>query len=199
MGVSIGSRIRRIRKNKGMMAKELAEKTGVSTKTISNYERNNTKPNRDRLYALAAALDVPLSALVGRAEQSAPGRPTPERPAESLYSIVNRMCDGRKCENCVISQGNAEPPNELCAIIAQGFDLEATVAAIRRWGAENPPAYKPTYRDDFFRKHPDAPRREDGAPQLPVSYVYAVDTARLAEFKSLTRLQQWDRPLGYWA
>jgi transcriptional regulator with XRE-family HTH domain len=216
MKKSLGARLHSIRTKKCMTHTALAEAVGVSTRTIANYEANRTKPDRDRLYALAAALDVPVSSIVGReprvdaapspvsAQAAHPAfvlapEPAPEQPAETLYEIVNRLCAGRKCEDCPVGNGRQER-DRLCAILARGVDIEATIAEIRQWAVENPPAHKPTYRDDFFEKFPDAPQREDGAPLLPIEYVYRpIADSRQAEFKRLTHSQRWDKPFGYWS
>lgn len=224
MAMTVGARIRQVRTKKGLSQKELAQAAGVSEKTIVNYETKRTTPDRDRMYALAAALDVPMSAIAGRTqeppEQTPPApekvatqvamevamevakaqtEPAPEQPIETLYEIVNRLCDGSKCEDCIIGHGRAET-ERLCTIIARGVDVEAVIAEIRQWAVENPPAYKPTYCDDFFEKFPDAPRREDGAPLLPIEYVYRpIADTRQAEFKGLTHSQRWAKPFRYWS
>ena len=221
MAMTVGARIRQARIKKGLSQKELARAAGVSEKTIINYEKKRTTPDRDRMLAIAAALDVPLSTIAGREprvdaapgpvsaqaahpafvlapEQPAP-EPAPEEPAETLYEIVNRLCTGRKCEDCPVGNGRQER-DRLCAILARGVDIEATIAEIRQWAVENPPVHKPTYRDDFFEKFPDAPQREDGAPLLPIEYVYRpIADARQAEFKGLTHSQRWAKPFGYWS
>lgn len=228
MAMTVGARIRQARTKRGLSQKELARAAGVSEKTIINYETKRTTPDRDRMYALAAALDVPMSAIAGRTQEppeqtpTAPEKvatqvatqvamevamevakaqtePAPEQPAETLYEIVNRLCAGRKCEDCPVGNGRKER-DRLCAMLARGVDIEATIAEIRQWAVENPPVRKPTYRDDFFEKFPDAPQREDGTPLFPIEYVYKpITDSRQAEFKGLTHCQRWAKPFGYWS
>ncbi len=217
MGMSLGARLRETRTKNQMSRKELARASGVSEKSIANYETNRTTPDRDRMLAIAAALDVPLSTITGRKprtdttlqpaagqsaaeEQSTPEMKTePEQPIEPLYEIVNRLCSGSKCDDCIVGRDRAET-ERLCTIIARGVDVEAVIVAIRQWGADNPPPRRPTYRSDFFEKLPDAPRREDGAPVALVEHVYGrVDDSRRPEFLTLTHRERWNKPFGYWS
>lgn len=54
----LGSRIKRLRKNKGMNQAELAEATGVEINTISRYETGANAPSIEQLLNLAEALGV---------------------------------------------------------------------------------------------------------------------------------------------
>ena len=69
-GVSIGERLREEREQKGMSARMLAKKSGVSHSYISHLEAGQYgNPGIERLGMLADALEVPLSALTGRMEE----------------------------------------------------------------------------------------------------------------------------------
>lgn len=56
--LSLGENLKKIRTSKNITQKELAEKLGVSVRTIQNYESGNREPSIDTLYKVAAALDV---------------------------------------------------------------------------------------------------------------------------------------------
>ena len=54
-----------IRKEKGYTQKQLAEKCGMATGTIQQYELNKREPRREQLQKIATALNVPLYELMG--------------------------------------------------------------------------------------------------------------------------------------
>lgn len=58
--ISIGDKIKRIRTEKGITQKKLAEMAGIATITIQQYEANKYKPKLEQLKKIATALDVPL-------------------------------------------------------------------------------------------------------------------------------------------
>lgn len=63
-----GTRLKAIRKSKGVTQKELAQAIGGSERGVQNYELNERKPAFDVLIALADYFDVSLDYLVGRSE-----------------------------------------------------------------------------------------------------------------------------------
>lgn len=62
--MSIGENIQRLRVEKGFTQEKLAEKLGVSFQAVSSWERNEYKPDLDKLLKLAELFDISLSALV---------------------------------------------------------------------------------------------------------------------------------------
>lgn len=66
----IGERIREIRHERGMTAKELAEKSNVTQGYISQIERDIINPSMSVLSRISVALGVPLVALLAQKEQS---------------------------------------------------------------------------------------------------------------------------------
>ena len=60
----IGKFILELRKQKGMTQKELAEKVGVSDKTISKWECGNSIPDISYLEALCNSLDISVNELL---------------------------------------------------------------------------------------------------------------------------------------
>ena len=61
MEFSIGTRLKELRKTKGMSITELAERSGVSTGLISQIERDLVAPSVVSLYDIAQALDTDIS------------------------------------------------------------------------------------------------------------------------------------------
>jgi transcriptional regulator with XRE-family HTH domain len=55
----------RIRKQKGISQKELAEMTGISARMIYHYEKHVTNPPLEKIEIIAEALNVNISDLLG--------------------------------------------------------------------------------------------------------------------------------------
>lgn len=66
--IDFGSRLKEIRKSKGITQKQLASAIGASERGIQNYELNERKPAYDVLLALADYFEVSLDYLVGRSD-----------------------------------------------------------------------------------------------------------------------------------
>lgn len=58
--VTIGSKIKQARLNAGLKRPQLAERVGVTAKTIENWEADSAEPPLKRLKAISTVLDVPL-------------------------------------------------------------------------------------------------------------------------------------------
>ncbi len=62
---SFGSRLARVRKERGFTQVELATKVGMIQAVISDYERNKLRPYADVVARLASALGVSTDELLG--------------------------------------------------------------------------------------------------------------------------------------
>ena len=62
--MSLGSNIKNIRKERKLTQEQIAEKLGVSFQAVSSWERDEYKPDVDKLRLLAKTLDVSVSSLV---------------------------------------------------------------------------------------------------------------------------------------
>lgn len=58
--MTLGEKIKEVRKQQGMTQKQVGDCIGVSEAMIRHYENNWRKPKVDRLYEIAEALDYPL-------------------------------------------------------------------------------------------------------------------------------------------
>lgn len=65
MKINLGKRIKEFRKIRGLTQKQLAEKLGVTTITIQNYENNRREPNIETLNKIADVLNVTINDLIG--------------------------------------------------------------------------------------------------------------------------------------
>lgn len=63
--ISLGENIKKLRKNKGLSQKQLAEILNLSEITIRRYEKCSNIPTIETLDKIAIALDVPLNELLG--------------------------------------------------------------------------------------------------------------------------------------
>ena len=63
--ISLGENIKKLRKNKGLSQKQLAEILNLSEITIRRYEKCSNIPTIKTLDKIAIALDVPLNELLG--------------------------------------------------------------------------------------------------------------------------------------
>ncbi|MEO3875877.1 XRE family transcriptional regulator [Nonomuraea sp. B12E4] len=68
----VGSRLRRIRTERGVSLSELAEATGISKSTLSRLETGQRRPSLELLLPIAQAHQVPLDELVGAPEVGDP-------------------------------------------------------------------------------------------------------------------------------
>jgi transcriptional regulator with XRE-family HTH domain len=72
-GMSFGTRIRELRKERGLSQGELAEKLGTSQKVISDYERERTSPPKHRLPHIARFFGLSIDALLDIQEEPTNG------------------------------------------------------------------------------------------------------------------------------
>lgn len=63
--MTLGEKIKQLRENKGISQPQLAEKLGVSFKTISSWEINRTEPNVGMLIKLAEYFNTSIDEISG--------------------------------------------------------------------------------------------------------------------------------------
>lgn len=62
--IKIGSKIKNLRKIRGLTQKEMAEKLKIPHSTYSNYENDNREPNSEILEKIAQTLNISISELI---------------------------------------------------------------------------------------------------------------------------------------
>lgn len=78
--------------------------------------------------------------------------------AVEFIKQYNRICEKYEdCIDCPFTQENVKVP---CDLIAK--NAEEIVNIVEQWAQAHP---QKTMMDDFFKKHPNAPRTEDGTPR----------------------------------
>ncbi|MDG5817154.1 helix-turn-helix transcriptional regulator [Chitinispirillales bacterium ANBcel5] len=72
--MSFGTRIRELRKERGLSQGELARKLGTSQKVISDYERERTSPPKDKLPNIARFFGLSIDTLLDIEDEPANGK-----------------------------------------------------------------------------------------------------------------------------
>lgn len=86
MKINLGKRIKEFRKIRGLTQKQLAEKLGVTTITIQNYENNRREPNIETIGKIANVLNTTVSELFGFEVCDIEGN-----PVNSIKTPLNRV------------------------------------------------------------------------------------------------------------
>lgn len=73
-------RLRKLREDKGMLQRELAEKLNLSRVAITHYEQGTRQPEWDTLKKIADVFNVSVDYLLGRTEHKAPNTNKPGGP-----------------------------------------------------------------------------------------------------------------------
>lgn len=68
----VGSRLRRVRDQRGLTLTQVSEQTGISTSTLSRLETGQRRPSLELLLPLAQTYRVPIDDLVGAPEVGDP-------------------------------------------------------------------------------------------------------------------------------
>ncbi len=82
-GTELGPRLRRVREERGLSARELARRVSCSASLISQIERGLSAPSVGMLYALATELRTSIDFLFGVPPGSVPGAVGPAAAGES--------------------------------------------------------------------------------------------------------------------
>ena len=67
--IALGQRLRRRRKELGLTLAQFAKRSDTGTSTIHSIERGRTAPRLDTLLRLSAALDMPITDILGEADE----------------------------------------------------------------------------------------------------------------------------------
>ncbi|MFI6819697.1 helix-turn-helix domain-containing protein [Micromonospora sp. NPDC050187] len=164
---TIGDRLRKLRTESTMTQERLAEESGISIETIRKLEQGARSSARlPTLHALARALGVPTTALLGDASKAAARREPDHRPL-SLAGIRRVLTPARSLAGPVATVPDGPPPT-----------LE-TVRG-RLWAADA--AY---HRGDYATALAEAPRLLDDARRAAEDGGSAQAHATLAQARYL--------------
>lgn len=90
---AVGARIRALRGGDGRSLSELARDAGIGKATLSGLENGTRNATVETLYAVAAALGLPLAALLGESGSRPPGAAAPLRGAAVTGSLLEVLED----------------------------------------------------------------------------------------------------------
>ncbi|HEU4471690.1 MAG TPA: helix-turn-helix transcriptional regulator [Flavisolibacter sp.] len=85
-----GKKIVAVRKQKGLTQEELAEKAGITVRTIQRIESGETIPRAYTIRAIAEALELDPASITGQPEEMV-GLIKSDRSADQLY-LINLLC-----------------------------------------------------------------------------------------------------------
>jgi transcriptional regulator with XRE-family HTH domain len=125
MHASIGARLIRLRRDRGMSLSELARRSGIGKGTISELERDRRGARLETLFALTTALDAPLGSLVSGAAPDA--APVAIAGASVTATLLGRWDD----ESGLVEAYRAELTTELQSSPAHAPGVEETVTVVR--------------------------------------------------------------------
>ena len=122
----IGSFIQLCRKEKGMTQKDLADRIGVSDKTISKWENGNSVPDTEILTSLCQSLDISVNELLSG--EKLPVETYPQRAEENMMNLLKENEDNRK--NSAIQLGVGIALGILTFILLLGITGDSGLHAL---------------------------------------------------------------------
>jgi transcriptional regulator with XRE-family HTH domain len=106
----VGSRLKRIRTQRGMTLTGVAEATGISKSTLSRLETGRRRPTLELLLALSHTYRVALDDLVAAPEEGDPRlRLKPGRVKGRTVIPLSRQAGGMQAWKIIIPTSNATP------------------------------------------------------------------------------------------
>ncbi len=155
--VDVGARVRALRTERGLSLSELARRAAIGKATLSGLEGGTRNPTLDTLYALTAALGLPLTALVAG--------PGPVRGAAAEMELLRVFDDdaavyelyrmhlpvGGEQRSPAHHAGVTEHITVFAGVLESGPDAaprRAGPGEYAEWPADRPHAYRAVGADD---------------------------------------------------
>ncbi len=88
---SIGERLARIRKLKGLTQEDLANRIGISRSVIANYEKNRLRIYDEMLVRLALALSVSTDSILGISDTTLPIEQSPSLRLSRRLAKIEKL------------------------------------------------------------------------------------------------------------
>ena len=106
----VGTRLRRIRAQRGVTLTDLAAATGISKSTLSRLESGQRRPSLELLLPISAAHQVPLDELVGAPKVGDPRiRLDPRRIGNRTVVPLTRQPGGLQAYKMIIPPASGKP------------------------------------------------------------------------------------------
>ena len=138
--MSIGERIKNLRKNNKITQEKLAEELGVARPTVSSWENNENKPTAENLSLLAVILNTSASYLLGETNHPAVGHglliegiPIPEPTRKSKEET--RLLQNARLNSNINNKGLLfikNTPSLISTDHAQNFEQVISVPVFER-------------------------------------------------------------------
>lgn len=116
---TVGSRLKKSRKNRGLTQKEVYEKIGITDKSLSRYENNISDPDNDSLRSLCELYGVSSDYIIGNKKEAA------NTSSDSKLDIVVKRIEEdlnvsisddpmimEALENYIVTLGNIKKKNQ---------------------------------------------------------------------------------------
>lgn len=149
-----GTRIKEVRRNKGLTQKQLGEKCHIAESTIRRYESGNLNPKLETLQKIANALEVPLyDLLVSHEIEDLDGTATPvlkiDTEGFSMEEVKSALEEFSKKHKPSIITPHAEDIESqepfLCFLEWLGYDL-----SVSNYAKMQETKIKPYSDDDYL-------------------------------------------------
>jgi transcriptional regulator with XRE-family HTH domain len=94
--LSLGQKIKKLRRERNLSQTQLAEKAGTTLVSISNYETGKTKPSSDMLINVAKALGVSADYLMNDSSDAITAVSIKDKELLRQFEQIDRMADNEK-------------------------------------------------------------------------------------------------------
>lgn len=120
----VGTRLRRLRRQRGVTLAELSQETGISVSTLSRLESGRRRPTLALLLPLTRAHQVPLDEMVGGPQPGDPRiRPRPVHRNGAIYLPLSRRPGGLQAYKIIYpAQHTGREPTPQDQRTHEGYD-----------------------------------------------------------------------------
>ena len=98
--MTLGQKIKKLRTDKGLTQKDLADKVHVTFQTVSKWEKDENEPDVSTLRELAKLFDCSLDYLLSEEEKETPKEDEEEKEEPVPQTIVIHQKELHVCERC---------------------------------------------------------------------------------------------------
>lgn len=88
------------------------------------------------------------------------------------WERMHKHYENEQCAGCPVRALAHTIGEKDCKKAVLNMPKELVIGAVQRWSDEHPVPKPKTYADDFFEKHPNAPKRANGMPMAFRCQVY---------------------------
>jgi transcriptional regulator with XRE-family HTH domain len=138
MSEIFGDRLKSLRTNQKMSLKSLGEELDISVATLSNYERNDRKPDFDTIIKIADYFNVSIDYLFGRTEAKNQNHYILDNLVNNFYdlsfeeqtmmsTLIANLSMGFDANRYILK---GETLNELCDIYEQIWFMQAAIPTL---------------------------------------------------------------------